>query len=463
LFNGTIILAGRVKTILVKKGCVMRRASLISVALLLAIAAVALCGGQEEAVPAEGTEEGPVTIRFSWWGGDSRHDGTLKAIETYMESHPNVTIEPEYGGWDGYYEKLVTQIAGGKAADVMQVTSRWVQPLYDRGAFYVWNDSGADYDTSSMEESFLDSFCVVDGNLVGFPTGMYADVMVYNKQIADEMGWDLSEPWTWEEYYSKCSELKQQYPDSYGLANKVASIAIQPMYAQLAQWAGHTNLATEDYEVGFSEDLVEQALSYWKKFADEGLLAPLSESQMYSGNIQDMPMWLDGRVFSITIPSSVISKFKATENLEIGVAPLPVMEGASETGINNGPPQVFGVSKNSENPKAAIEFIDWMINSEEAALQLKTVRGLPASSVSREVLVDEGLVDPLTAEAMDVASPYLGSKRNAISQDVEIKETVMETVLEKVLRGVLTPAEGAEEWISSLERLLEEKQAAAAD
>jgi ABC-type glycerol-3-phosphate transport system substrate-binding protein len=230
----------------------------------------------------------------------------------------------------------------------------------------------------------------------------------------------------------------------------------------MAQWAGHTDLATDDYEVGFSADVVERSLSYWKRFTDAGLLAPLSEAQMYSGNAQDMPMWLDGKVFSITIPSSVISKFRETENLEIGVAPLPVTEGATETGINNGPPQVFTVSKNSEYPNAAIEFIDWMINSEEAALQLTTVRGLPASSVSRQVLVGEGLVDPLTASAMDVAGPYLGSKRNAISQDAEIQDTVMEMVLEGVLRGTLAPADGAAEWVSSLEALLDEKQAAVA-
>jgi oligogalacturonide transport system substrate-binding protein len=137
------------------------------------------------------------------------------------------------------------------------------------------------------------------------------------------------------------------------------------------------------------------------------------------------------------------------------------MDGATETGINNGPPQVFTVSKNSENPKAAIEFIDWMINSEEAAMQLKTVRGLPASSASRKKLVEAGLVNELTAKAMEVSGPYLGSKRNAISQDVEIKETVIMVVLEKVLRDRISPSEGAEEWISRLKNILEEKKASA--
>jgi oligogalacturonide transport system substrate-binding protein len=435
----------------------MKKFLVFCVVLLLVITAASWTEGQQES----SEEKEMTTLRFGWWGGDNRHEGTLNAIELYMKNNPNIKIEPEYGGWSGYYEKLVTQIAGGTAPDIMQVTSRWVEPLYEKGAFYAWNNSGADYDTNTMEESFLESFCIVDGNLVGFPTGMYADVMVYNKKIADEMGWDLSQPWTWEEYYQNCLELKRSDSQMYGLANKVESIAIQPLYAQLAQIAGHTNLVNDDYTVGFSKGVVEQGLSYWKNFADAGLLAPLSDAKMYSGNIQDMPQWLDGKVFSITIPSSVISKFKNTSELEVAVAPIPVKQNATETGINNGPPQVFTVFKDSENPKQAIEFIDWMINSREAAMELTTVRGLPASASSRGKLVEEGLVDELTAKAMDVAGPYLGSKRNAISQDREILETVTMVVVEKVLRGQSTADEGADEWISRLKTLLEEKEASA--
>ena len=40
-----------------------------------------------------------VTLRFSWWGGDSRHRATVDAIER-MELNPHVTIKAEYSGWD---------------------------------------------------------------------------------------------------------------------------------------------------------------------------------------------------------------------------------------------------------------------------------------------------------------------------------------------------------------------------
>ena len=46
-----------------------------------------------------------VSLRFSWWGGDARHQATLEAIQLYMDRNPHVTIEAEYGGYADYYQK----------------------------------------------------------------------------------------------------------------------------------------------------------------------------------------------------------------------------------------------------------------------------------------------------------------------------------------------------------------------
>ena len=50
--------------------------------------------GKTEQAPA-----GDITLRFSWWGGDSRHEATLKAIETYEAAHSGIKIEPEYSSF----------------------------------------------------------------------------------------------------------------------------------------------------------------------------------------------------------------------------------------------------------------------------------------------------------------------------------------------------------------------------
>ena len=89
-------------------------------------------GGPEAAVSQEasgenaGADQEPVTIRFSWWGGDSRHEATEKAVQAFMEKYPWITVENEYGAWTGWEEKQSLNILTGECADVMQIGSNWV-------------------------------------------------------------------------------------------------------------------------------------------------------------------------------------------------------------------------------------------------------------------------------------------------------------------------------------------------
>ena len=64
-------------------------------------------------------------LRISWWGGDSRHTATLKALDEYMAANPGVTIESEYGAWSGWQDKIATQIAGNSEPDLFQINWNW--------------------------------------------------------------------------------------------------------------------------------------------------------------------------------------------------------------------------------------------------------------------------------------------------------------------------------------------------
>lgn len=48
-----------------------------------------------------------------WWGSQARHDATLKVIDLFEKKNPNIKINGEYMGSDGYFDKLNTQVAGG--------------------------------------------------------------------------------------------------------------------------------------------------------------------------------------------------------------------------------------------------------------------------------------------------------------------------------------------------------------
>ena len=135
---------------------------LVSVALVAALAAGTLagCGSSSsgdntqaaaggETAGKGGSSDENITLRFAWWGGDERNEATLKVIEQFEAAHPNITIEAEYGGSDGYHDKLATQLASGTAADIVQVDPE-VFPTYVSTGDYFIDYKDYDMDLSKL-------------------------------------------------------------------------------------------------------------------------------------------------------------------------------------------------------------------------------------------------------------------------------------------------------------------------
>ena len=89
----------------------MKKAAALTLAAVTA-ASLTACGGSSNSAPAangsannDSSADGTVELVFSWWGGDSRHEATEKAIAAFMEKYPNIKVTPEYGAWSGWEEK----------------------------------------------------------------------------------------------------------------------------------------------------------------------------------------------------------------------------------------------------------------------------------------------------------------------------------------------------------------------
>lgn len=92
-----------------------------------------------------------VDLRMSWWGGNGRHQVTLKALEEFHKQHPDINVKAEYTGWDGHLSRLTTQIAGGTEPDVMQTNWNWL-PIFSKNGegFYDLNTLKDEIDLSQF-------------------------------------------------------------------------------------------------------------------------------------------------------------------------------------------------------------------------------------------------------------------------------------------------------------------------
>ena len=83
------------------------------------------------------SEEGEVTLKFSWWGGDSRHEATQKAVDAFMAKNPNIKVEVNFGAWSGWEDAMSTSFYAGTAPDVNQVNWNWIENYSGDGSVFL--------------------------------------------------------------------------------------------------------------------------------------------------------------------------------------------------------------------------------------------------------------------------------------------------------------------------------------
>lgn len=132
-----------------------------------------------------------VELRMSWWGGNSRHQQTLKAIEEFHKQHPNITVKAEYTGWDGHLSRLTTQIAGNTEPDVMQTNWNWL-PIFSKNGdgFYDLNKVKDSLDLTQFESKELQN-TTVNGKLNGIPISVTARVFYFNTESWKKRVWNI--------------------------------------------------------------------------------------------------------------------------------------------------------------------------------------------------------------------------------------------------------------------------------
>lgn len=135
----------------------MKKAISLGVAAAMAATLLAGCGTAASSAPAASSEAAntadstaassevtaseaheinttdPIELTISWWGGDSRHEATMKAIEAFEADNPNIKVETQYGAWGGWLEQLTVQMASGQEPDVMQINWNWIYQFSPTG------------------------------------------------------------------------------------------------------------------------------------------------------------------------------------------------------------------------------------------------------------------------------------------------------------------------------------------
>jgi oligogalacturonide transport system substrate-binding protein len=388
--------------------------------------------------------KGKVTLRFSWWGSEGRHKAILEAISLYMSKNPNVTIEAEYGGFDGYYQKLVTQFAGGTAPDLTPLSFDWIDEIAVKGDLVMdLNTQKDNLNLAAFNADFLKKYVVFDNKLIGLPMGINGMVSAYNKEFFNKFSIPEDTKWDWEKIHEYGKKVHQQDPNAYLLAMMDVRGFLQPYVKQKTgkQWIN------ADKTLGFDEATLTEALAYYKKLLDDGVLQPVAESSLYPEITQNIT-WQKGNIGIAFGLSSTITKLKSFIP-QTDVSMYPVPQNAKDSGVLMNPSNPLAINKSTKFPDEAAKFAGWLLTDQEAALILRDTYSIPAVEKNSQVLVEKKLVDPSVAKAVQIALEKPGEPINGISGNQELIKLV-DDYMQQVAFGRTAPDKAAQEIIKRL-------------
>ena len=410
---------------------------------LMTTAALALCASGAMAED----------LRMSWWGGDSRHTATQAALEICGEKHGH-TISPEFTGFDGYLEKLTTQMAGGTEADLVQVNWPWL-PLFSRNGdgFLDLNTVSDTIDLSQWTPEQL-AAVTVNGQLNGLPLSTSGRVFFFNMTTLAEAGIDV--PTTWDEFYAAAETLRSVNGDDYTLFNAVKETAQLLVTLSVVQKTGKDLVDPETNRVAWTVEELAAGIEFYGHLVEIKAIRSMQEDAA-AGNVNlfEKPEWAQGMIAGSYEWDSTYNKYAGPLNEgQVLQAVNPIrFDDAVVDGIYAKPSMFFAISANSEHPQAAAEILNCLLNEAEGIDALGDTRGLPASAVAAARLTESGAIDPNVVAANAIVMSATGPTISPFNEHPEVRGTFIDT-LEEYAYGLISAEDAAEIIIESTNGVL---------
>ena len=347
-------------------------------------------------------------LRFAWWGGAGRHAATLSAVRLFEQRHPGVKVKAEYMGFNGYLERLTTQVAGGSEPDVMQINWAWLAMFSKRGTgFTDLTPLLGPAVREQLGEKELETGRVA-GRLNALPVSYSARVMLWNAATFESAGLPL--PRNWDELFAAGSVFRKKLGESaFPLDGELYDmILLAQAWVQQKHGTAFITPATTPGppRVTMDEAAAFDWVQIYKRLVDEHVATPLPLRASLGGAekpTEQQPDWVHGRwagnyTWDSAIPLRA-STLKAPQRLALGN--FPTLPDAKGSGMFGRPTLMYAVGRHCKQPELAAQLIEFLLTDLDAARLLARTRGLPSARAPFDQLQREGRLPALELQAYD--------------------------------------------------------------
>jgi multiple sugar transport system substrate-binding protein len=393
-----------------------------------------------------------IELRMTWWGSDARHEKTLKVIELFEQKNPGIKITPEYSGFDGYFDKLNTQIAAGNAPDLIQMGGN-IREYIDKNALldlspYVGNVLNLE----DFSEGLLKK-ATVDNKFYGVTLGVSTFGLLYNATMFEKAGVPLpSENWTYEDFKNAAVTISRKLgPGHYGTYDLSSGNNTSGLSTFLLS---NGKELYRDGDRRFDRQDMIDWFTLWDDMRKAGAVTPPDVMVANPPGEIDKSLIVQGKVAIQAAAASQIYGFQELTQDKLGLLVFPV--GSKGSGhVTPDPGQYMTGYAKTEHPEAVAKFINFMVNDPDAALILGNDRGVPPSGKIRDLLAAQST--PTDKVLYDFVSTV-----SRIASDVDYQQFPLDNELlklyqvtgEKIAFGAQSIDAAVDEFMTEIDKLI---------
>ena len=298
-------------------------------------------------------------ISFSTWGNTQEIALFNSMIDAFEADHPGVTVELVERPAQGYRDQVVAELAAGEAPDIVRVGFV--------GDFAFYADAGGTIDLSPyLEAGFADDFFEAAWTIVSYDDKPYGipfvtdtHALFYNVDYINEAGitvpTSMDECWSWEEFSAQSRTAMENSDADYGHA----ALWNAKRWMLFLYGNGGQVLNDSLTESAMNSEAAVETVAWTKSWYDDGL-SPLSTTMKFSERAEDL--FINGSIAFLISGSWHLPALR--ENMlsyDWDVTYLPCTPNGQDADLGgNG----FAVTKDSEHPEVAADFIKFMTTTE---------------------------------------------------------------------------------------------------
>lgn len=395
------------------------------------------------------------SLSFSWWGGDTRHEVTQKAVSVFMEKNPDIKVNNEYSAWSGWEDKMGQRFASKSAPDVNQINWNWITAFSADGSKFVDLKTLSDViDLTQFEQAGLDA-CTVAGKLQALPISMTGRIFYWNKTTFEKAGIDV--PTSYAELISAGQTFKEKlgedfYPLALGTYDRMILMVyyLESVYGK--NWV-------ENNQLMYSKEEVAEGLNFIMEL-ENAHVTPSMQKLTGDGadSLDKNTNWTNGHYAGIFEWDSSASKFEKAleEGQELVVGDFFKDFGAYQGGFAK-VSMCFAISETAKDKTAAGKLVNFLLNSPEGAKIMGSERGIPLSKTAKEICEEMDLLDPKVLEANTKVLDWVKFSLDPLFESNELKATesgLYAQAMNNLSYGTMTAVEAADMLVEGIEKVL---------